>query len=147
MMFGTSVFGDIAQSPTIPDSKADKLQMIEENSLIGTRTLHSIYYARASRYSDYKVLLNELSVKNPLLGCLTYQESHREHWNQGGTIKRGKAGEFGVAQFMWNTFYGFAKQMGFYDADILNPTHQLLVMEWALDNGLQKHWTTLKSCR
>lgn len=147
VLYATIAFADSIYSPTITDFSADKLQMIEQNTLIGTRGLQSIYYARASRYSDYKELLKELSVKNQLLGCIVYKESHGEHWNTDGTIKRGKAGEFGVAQFMWATFYGFAGKMGFYDANILDPTHQLLVMEWALNHGLEKHWTTYFKCR
>ena len=75
------------------------------------------------------------------------KESHGENYKSNGEIKRGNAGEYGVAQFMYGTFYGFAKEMKFQNADIMNPVHELIVMAWAFNNGYEGQWTTLVKCK
>ena len=105
------------------------------------------YQMLIDKYPNYKILLNDLSVSNPILGCVVDKESKSEHYKPDGEIKRGSSGEYGVSQFMWGTFYNFAKQMNFVNADIMNPVHQLIVMSWAFNNGYEGHWTTLHNCQ
>jgi hypothetical protein len=75
------------------------------------------------------------------------KESSGENYKPNGEIKRGNAGEYGVSQFMYGTFYKFAKQMNFVNADIMNPVHELIVMAWAFNNGYEGQWTTLVKCK
>lgn len=128
---------DTSIAPTIEVNKAD-ITCIDRNSCE--------YATLASEYPDYHTLLNEISVSKPLIGCVVRHESGGKNYNDDGTILRGKAGEFGVSQFMYGTFYSFAKKMNFYNADIENPTDQLIVTYWAFKNNLGHHWTTLKGC-
>lgn len=130
-------YADTSIAPTILEGKAD-ITCIDSDSCE--------YAKLASDYPDYHKLLNEMSVRNPTLGCVVNAESQCNNYNDDGTIKRGKAGEFGIAQFMAPTFYGWSKQMKFETADVTSPTDELIIMYWAFKNHLENNWTTLKDC-
>jgi len=73
---------------------------------------------------------------------LTIQcESGWRHYDRYGQILRGKAGEFGIAQFMWDTFELFKEQSGKRDLSIYSSDDQIELMEWAWENDLKSHWT------
>ena len=48
---------------------------------------------------------------------------------------------YGIAQFRKETFYEFAKQSRIKGLRYRNPAHQLILLNWALDNGYGYRWT------
>lgn len=61
-----------------------------------------------------------------------------------GEIIRGKAGEYGIAQFMEATWNDFNEERG-TDLDITNRAQQLNMVEWAFQNNKQQHWSCYKN--
>ena len=72
-------------------------------------------------------------------------ESTWRHYNSDGTILRGKAGEYGVAQFMWTTFEQYKKEAGRPELSIYVAEDQLWLMEWMFENDLKSHWTCYRN--
>ena len=137
IVLATIALADTSMAPTTKENKADINCVID----------NSCKYAKlASEYPEYKILLNEISVRNPVIGCVIQHESGGRHYKDDGTILRGDAGEFGVAQYMYDTFYWFAEKMGWDDANIENPTHQLIITYWAFNHHEEYNWTTYKGC-
>ena len=56
----------------------------------------------------------------------------------------GKAGEYGIAQFKKNTFYWMSGLAGLKNPDWKNREQQIWLLEWALKNGYEEHWTCYK---
>jgi len=85
--------------------------------------------------------------KFPVYGDLIEEillcESGNKHYNPDGTIKKGKAGEIGIAQFMPETWREFNKIRG-TNLDIYNEEDQKSMIVWAFENGLQKNWSCYK---
>ena len=71
-------------------------------------------------------------------------ESGGQHYNLDGTIKRGKAGEYGIAQFKWNTFYWMSEQANF-NGSIYSAEDQVELLVWALENNLGFHWSCARN--
>ena len=67
-------------------------------------------------------------------------ESGGQHYNLDGTIKRGQAGEYGIAQFKWNTFYWMSEQANF-NGSIYSAADQIYLLKWGIANDLCHHWT------
>jgi len=59
---------------------------------------------------------------------------------RNGEIIRGTSGEYGIAQFMEQTWNEFNKERG-TELDITNRAHQLDMVEWAFENNKQEHWS------
>ena len=70
-------------------------------------------------------------------------ESTWKHLNKDGTILRGKAGEYGICQFMWDTFELFKRQSKKTDLSIYSASDQIELMTWAFEQGeeYKRHWT------
>jgi hypothetical protein len=98
----------------------------------------SIVANRIPPISDFYVLgINVSPVAYKVIAC----ESGFKHDNIWGA-----AGEYGIAQFMPQTWKWFNELRG-TDLDIYNKEHQLEVMEWALENGYSSHWTCYRSLK
>lgn len=61
------------------------------------------------------------------------------------SVIRGKAGEWGIGQFMpdtWEDFQNRRREQGIPGLlDKLNPIDQLEMVDWAWQNDLQSHWS------
>lgn len=58
----------------------------------------------------------------------------------------GKAGEYGIAQFMRKSFYYMAEQAGLENPNWYNKNQQVQLLIWALEKGIaKKHWTCYKN--
>ena len=53
----------------------------------------------------------------------------------------GLAGEYGIAQFKERTFYWMAELAGLDNPDWKNKGQQLYLLDWAIAEGLEGHWT------
>lgn len=88
-------------------------------------------------------LLNEyMSMPEDQRGTIRCESTWR-HLNKDGTVLRGKAGEWGVCQFMWDTFELFKRQSKKTDLSIYSADDQIELMTWAFEQGddYKKHWT------
>ena len=56
----------------------------------------------------------------------------------------GKADEYGIAQFKYETFYWLAKLAHREDLDWQLEKDQRWLLRWALENGYGRHWTCYK---
>ena len=68
---------------------------------------------------------------------ITTCESGRSNdvWGDAGLAR-------GIAQYHRNTFYEHAKQAGLRNADWGNSDHQILLLKWAIWQGIaERHWT------
>ena len=74
------------------------------------------------------------------------KESGYQHYKTDGSVIKGKANEFGIAQIKrrtWNWFNELRDKQGLPKLyDILDPFQQVKMIDWAWKNGLQKHWST-----
>jgi len=71
-------------------------------------------------------------------------ESNWRHYNQYGGILRGKAGEYGLCQFMPETWKIYSKKSGL-NGSILSAQDQLDLMEWMWERDLKEHWTCYRN--
>ena len=93
-----------------------------------------------SYYPDYKVYAS-LAYEYPKTMRDTIMcESNWQHYNKNGTILRGKAGEYGICQFMLKTWNIYSKKSGL-NGSIYSAEDQLELMKWMWDNNLMNHWT------
>ena len=77
-----------------------------------------------------------LGVMMEIINC----ESGGQHYDKDGDIKRGEAGEYGIAQYMPGSWEYFNKLRG-TNFDIYNERQQINMLEWCLNNNLGEHWT------
>jgi len=77
-------------------------------------------------------------------------ESNWNHLDKNGDVIRGKAGEWGIAQFKLGTWNLFNEERRFEAEkrgeeyvylDILDREDQLTMIVWAFNKGYQCHWT------
>ena len=83
--------------------------------------------------------IESVSVKNTL-----WCESQWKQFQKDGSVVRGKAGEYGIAQFMGGTWKNFNTQRmkeGFTSLDIMKTEDQLTMITWAFSKGYESHWT------
>ena len=88
-------------------------------------------------------LLNEyMSMPEDQRGTIRCESTWR-HLNKDGTVLRGKAGEWGICQFKWDTFELFKRQSKKTDLSIYSADDQIELMTWAFEQGddYKKHWT------
>lgn len=71
-------------------------------------------------------------------------ESGWQHIDKYGNVIRGDAGEYGICQFMPDTWAHFNEIRG-TNLDILNEEHQLDMIDWAFEKGYQEHWTCYRN--
>ena len=81
------------------------------------------------------------SIKNPNLDRVLWCESNGKHLNPDGTIIRGKDYEYGIAQFMWTTFYEFAERYNLKNPNIYNEQQQIWLANKMLNDGFGFHWS------
>lgn len=75
---------------------------------------------------------------NPPLSDLAFKIIECEsEWNPNAI---GKAGEIGLAQFKIGTWHWLSKKAG-VNLDINSLRDQIWLLQWALDNGFESHWT------
>lgn len=68
-------------------------------------------------------------------------ESGWRHRKDDGSLVMGDSGlAYGLLQFHWSTFYGFAKQYGL-DYDIYDPYNQIDLSLRMIRDGYHYHWT------
>ena len=98
-------------------------------------------------YFDYDLWLKIQSMSTTTQSILKC-ESNFNHYKKDGSILKGDAGEFGIAQFQrktWNWFNKLRAEQGLSKLyDILSPYAQLDMLEWAEKNNLLSHWTCFK---
>lgn len=82
-------------------------------------------------------------VEHPEVVAVMKCESGLRQWEDDGTLRRGKDGELGIAQFKQGTWEWMNKLRG-TDLDIENPLAQINMIDWAFGHGLQTHWTCYK---
>jgi len=100
------------------------LTMVESNTLVA---ITSHYYYQP------KVLG---SVIENVIMC----ESSGRHYKSNGEILRGRSGEYGIGQFMPQTWDWFNEIRG-TNLNIMCEQDQLAMMKWAFDSGYHNHWT------
>ena len=83
--------------------------------------------------------IQTLAVASSIIEC----ESQGNHYNTDGTILRGPCGEYGVAQFMPETWDWFNELRG-TNLNILDKDDQLNMLYWAIESGLAEHWVCYK---
>jgi hypothetical protein len=98
--------------------------------LVGGSSLKAVAPPAEIKIKSLGVMIDEL------LMC----ESSGQHYNKDGTIKRGKAGELGIAQFKIGTWEYFNKLRG-TNLDIYSEKDQLDMLRWCLENDLGNNWT------
>ena len=67
------------------------------------------------------------------------EESQYTHF-VNGKILRGKDGEWGICQCMWNTFAGFEEEFGREDLTVKDPYDSIEMMALAFEAGYQEQW-------
>lgn len=85
-------------------------------------------------------------VDNPEIKPVIECESGTKQYEEDGSLRMGKAGEVGIAQFLpstWDWMNGLRKT----NLDIRNPLAQINMMDWAFTNGYASHWTCYKQRR
>ena len=120
----------IHQSPLESLSEPHRGILVQENSLIG---MVSPYYVKP-------IVCGALIEK--VIRC----ESSGNHYNKDGNVLRGKAGEYGICQFMPATWNMFNLQRG-TNLDIMIEADQLNMIVWAFENGHQNHWTCYRQLK
>ena len=84
-----------------------------------------------------------------VLGSWVDLDSHLNHnleriiqcESGGNELAVGKAGEIGILQFKWNTFYEFAKRYELQNPNIYNTNQQIWLGNRMLNDGFGFHWT------
>ncbi len=109
------------QSPEVPQN--------EPQAILGGNALIAISPPVFPEYKIYGTLVSEI------VEC----ESGGKHeiW--------GKAGEYGIAQFMEKTFYWLAEKSGLKNPDWKSKDQQLWLLNWAVENGHSEEWTCAKN--
>ena len=79
------------------------------------------------------------TVISQVINCESGWTHHRD-----GKIIRGTSGEYGIAQFMPDTWDYFNELRG-TNLDIMNREEQLSMIEWAFNNEYQNHWTCYRN--
>lgn len=64
--------------------------------------------------------------------------------SSGGRYLHGLDGEYGPAQFKEETFNWMKKLSGMDWLEWTEYDDQIVLLDWALRNGYQSHWTTFK---
>ena len=68
-------------------------------------------------------------------------ESNFKQYKPDGTILRGQAGEYGIAQFKQTTFDQWKKYYGLSELDILKAEDQIRLMILMFGTNREFHWT------
>ena len=110
----------------------DTFSIVNGSSVMASTPSFSVKFVVLASFAGK----NDILLVSDILEC----ESGVNHYNKDGTIKRGKAGEYGIAQFMPKTWAWLNKIRG-TNLDIYNEAHQLDLFVWAIKNGYQNHWT------
>lgn len=75
---------------------------------------------------------------------LLWCESRWSHYDENGSVLRGKDGEFGVGQFMkptWGWFNDLRIKQGLRMIDYMNFEHQIEMLKWAKENKKLNQWS------
>ena len=75
---------------------------------------------------------------------ITTCESGNRHYDKNGEIIKGQNGERGIAQFKEATFYWMADMAKLENPEWENETQQIWLLNWAIENGYESHWTCAK---
>lgn len=101
-------------------------------------------------YFDYDLWL-EIDKLSPQLKAILKDESHFNHYLPDGSVIKGKANEFGLAQLQrrtWNWFNELRSKQELPKLyDIFDPFEQIKMLEWAEQNNLLDHWSCVKEKR
>lgn len=68
-------------------------------------------------------------------------ESNFTHYGADGKVIRGKAGEYGICQYMMDTWLWWEKEFNRPDLSLYDPYDQIEMMAIAFAHGKQSHWT------
>ncbi|MHA1400061.1 MAG: hypothetical protein ACTSQE_06915 [Candidatus Heimdallarchaeaceae archaeon] len=126
----------VAESQVEPESSLESLSephrgiLVQENSLVG---IVSPYYTKPI-------------VCGALIERVIRCESSGNHLDKNGNILRGKAGEYGICQFMPSTWKMF-NLIRETNLDIMIEDDQLDMMVWAFKNGYANHWTCYRQLK
>lgn len=110
------------------DLSGASLPMIQGNTIV----------AITAPYQIEDIVLG--SIIEDVIQC----ESGWQHTDKYGNVIRGKDGEYGICQFMPNTWAHFNEIRG-TNLDITNREHQLSMISWAFSKGYQEHWTCYRN--
>ncbi len=110
----------------------NELIIIQGSSVMATISPVTLKFAVLGSFVDK----DDIMLVQDIIEC----ESNGIHYNSNGTVKRGKAGEYGIAQFMPATWNLFNKIRG-TNLDITNEQDQLDMLFWALETNRGFNWT------
>ena len=104
--------------------------------------VESFLYANAPHYlADYTVYGSiAYTISEEQRETITCESGWRQY-KKNGEILRGDTGEYGIAQFMDETFEWFRTMSGMNELSIYNAEDQIILMKWAFENGYEDHWT------
>lgn len=80
--------------------------------------------------------IEEISIRQQAINIILCESSmqHNGIYSDGGK-------SFGWAQFQKKTFREMSFEAGYQNLKYENPFHQLVLLEWAIKNGIaEKHW-------
>lgn len=101
-------------------------------------------------YFDLELWL-EIQKLSPQLKAILEDESDYNHYFPSGSVIKGSANEFGIAQFKrrtWNWFNQLRAEQELPKIyEILNPFNQVEMLKWAEENNLLEHWSCVKEKR
>lgn len=104
---------------------------LSEYAIIGNNSFQAVSAPYLPYTRVYGALITPQSEK--IIEC-------ESQWDENA---KGKAGEIGLAQFLPKTFYWMSELSGI-KGSIYDPITQIELLNWALDNGYESHWTCWK---
>ena len=110
---------------------------------LGTISSESYGIINYAIYSKFPPTPRKYQTLGTIAGEIIQCESGGKHYDKYGYIIRGQAGEYGIAQYMPESWEYFNKLRG-TDLDLLDKQDQLNMLEWCLENDLGFHWTCFK---
>lgn len=120
---------------------------LEGNFKAGEKTEDRIIENNAKEIVGYfdVNLWTEIQKSSKTVQSILKCESNFNHYKPDGSILRGDAGEYGMAQFKrktWNWFNSLRDKQDLPKLyDILDPYQQLEMLKWAEQNNLLDHWS------
>lgn len=97
----------------------------------------ALVWSLYSTYEHKEVDYRELHHQDLMQEIIRRESSSGKHlWGQDG--------EWGPAQFKEQTFNWMKKKAGMEQLEWFNYHDQITLLDWAIRNGYETHWTTFK---